>query len=1179
MRQSDLIAPLDQAHRDIIINEINSNIMVEAAAGSGKTSSLVSRILTMIENGILVQHIVAITFTVKAGEELKNRIRKELKQRIAGGIKRPEAASGLLPRYQQALADLDGASIGTIHAFCLQIITRFSIAMEVSPAVAIMSAQQLATYRHTLVAEMIHHFRTDAQIAPVLALLQDNPYTDLSNSDILDLLDLIDNNLLLLLDADFAQGIRQTAPALQTLRDFVCRLGALDLAAVDKPERAADITSYLAEYTAEADKPQTHLQALAHLLAFSPQRLSTNADGKIKASKTKRGNQWHQHIVETFAINDFTAYITELKTEYTQPLFAQLLTAIRDYLSSKRQERITAGALTQSDAIQQALIYLRNIKQGEHQQLHDQYRHFLIDEFQDTDAQQFEIFLRILSRHDAAGTDLDNPQIEPGSLFIVGDPKQAIYHFRGGDLSTYLSVKQEFVSKYGGLSPAETSLGVNFRTLPSILSRIDAVFGGGAGLISRGVKELVQPDYVSFDASARKQQVEQAAEHTMPSFSIIAPEPLDSRPLDSQSLNPGQGAPITLNKPELLGIEANDIAKFIHDTYRAQKTIPDENLGIHPVRYRDFAVLCPTKTEIGYVREALMALGIPFVIELKSQVYQMTEVIALLNLLRALAYPNTGTTYLVLALRSQLFGISDQELFEYKLWHKQVIQSIESARQSAFDYQALAAEEGPADSRVHTALHYCKRLAFHAQTMPLHQLIYQILEERKQYQSFPALISSFGTVIQDALEFDATHGGDLKDYLAYIDSLADDRQNKEIVFMDDDYDAVSITNFHQSKGREWPVCIIAGARYLLSRPGKSKFIDSSRFSEIRAKNPHDETFAVWNTSSICEFKMNRLSTAGFDTAQRCEDIITNAERARVLYVALTRAQYALVLTAHRPTKPGRDPEAFAYKLPQFMPAFKDAEKIDSLLIEDPYQLRDMLGIKRPLPNNNPAITSLTDYRAALEQRRQDSLESSSVVISKHDDDVSLGYREILPPKNLEQVLCDYLPSIQTRPTNPVQFGTIMHRALELSGFSLDATKQEEALTRALNEAQAEQEPRVTREDRQLLKDTLENVLAKSGIIAAARKSQEVYRELPLGSMIGGKTVRAYADLVFKNEDNTWTIADYKNSTTADTLADYYRQLWGYKQIFETATGYQVGELALIYCLGDSLDLIARDQTG
>jgi hypothetical protein len=151
----------------------------------------------------------------------------------------------------------------------------------------------------------------------------------------------------------------------------------------------------------------------------------------------------------------------------------------------------------------------------------------------------------------------------------------------------------------------------------------------------------------------------------------------------------------------------------------------------------------------------------------------------------------------------------------------------------------------------------------------------------------------------------------------------------------------------------------------------------------------------------------------------------------------------------------------------------------------------------------------------------------------------------------------------------------MHRAIELSGFSLDAAKQQEALAKALDEAYStpDEDQIALIEDKDLLTKTLKTVLANSKTIAAARQSKEVYTELPLATTQEGKTISAYADLVFKNEDGTWTIADYKNSTSAVSLTEYYRQLWAYKQIFESATEYQVGRLALIYCLGDALDLI------
>ncbi|MDR3052860.1 MAG: UvrD-helicase domain-containing protein [Coriobacteriales bacterium] len=1154
----DANRPIDQAQRDIITGDIHHNIMVEAAAGSGKTSSLVGRILTMIASGIKVENIVAITFTIKAGEELKNRIRKELKAAIAKGSSE-HSNTALVALYERALTDLDSASIGTIHAFCLQIITRFSIAMGVSPAAGIMNDQQLALGGASLYAAVASYLKTRPDIAPVYALLLNNPQTGLSNKELIKLIDLINGNLLALADVDFCQGIQQPSSALRELQQFAQKLGALDHDEINKPEYAQRIATRIDRFIAQANQATTEWEATDCLISFDAHSLGTLKGGGLGS------NSWHKHLKETFGVDDFGAWAQELSASYSQPLFAQLLSAIRDRLLALSAERIAAGTLTLSDVIDQTLIFLRDIKPAEHQQLHSQYRHFLIDEFQDTDAAQFEIFLRILSQQAASDTDLDNPVLEPGSLFIVGDPKQAIYHFRGGDLFAYLNVKQEFTAKYGGLDPETTKLTVNFRTLPRILGTIDALFGPPAGLISRGKKALIQPEYVAFASSPAKIGIEQAAEQTVAPLTVIAPEALD----------PAAFEPDALNTSHLRSVEANDIARYILSTYNARKTIPGKDGTCHPVRYKDFAVLCPSKTEIGFVRESLVALGIPFVIEVKSQVYQSCEVIALLNVLRALAKPGTGAANLVLALRSELFGLSDQELFAYRLWHKEHVQTSDPTHTNSFDYRGLATE-APADAAaraVHSALLYCNQLAQTLETTPVHQLLNRILCDRKQYQSFPELIGTYYTVLQDALEFDANSGGNLSDYLTYIDALAQDKQNKETIFLDDEYDAVSLTNFHQSKGREWPICIIAAAQNNFEKRGDPPSIDTSHFAQMRRANPDAEDFAEWHSDSVSEFKIGKLTTPHYELAKTLEKrSILLAEQARLHYVALTRAQYALVLTMHR--KAAKPNERFAYHLARYASVFEDAEKIESALIADPYQLARELGIEsRERPARAPAI-SLEEFEAAWQERVRRSTESSTIVISKHDDDSSLGFDTVLPPVDYSQRLCDYVATIQERPNNPQQFGTVIHRALELSGFSLDAAAQQEALENALDEASmaADDERPTVMEDKGLLLRTLQGVLAHSAVIAAARQSQEVYSELSLGSVLDGKTITAYADLVFKNANGTWTIADYKNSTAAESLTNYYRQLEAYKRIFERATGYTVSRLALVYCLGDTLEL-------
>jgi ATP-dependent exoDNAse (exonuclease V) beta subunit len=459
----------------------------------------------------------------------------------------------------------------------------------------------------------------------------------------------------------------------------------------------------------------------------------------------------------------------------------------------------------------------------------------------------------------------------------------------------------------------------------------------------------------------------------------------------------------------------------------------------------------------------------------------------------------------------------------------------------------------------------------------------------RQYQAFPEQIGTFSTLLQDALEFDAV-GGSLDDYLAYTALLADNNQNKEIVYNDDDFDAVCITNFHQSKGREWPICIIAAAaqRYATKKVGSNldALIDTSAFAAIRAENPGNEAFAQWSCDSTVAVKAGMFQTPDYAPADSCESVILGSELARLYYVALTRAKYSLVLTSHHSGKTRKS--TFAGQLLDFPDCLNDFEHIESYCETDPYALRRKLNIaEKASASAQPTIT-LEQYRKIRRQQSLLSQARSSVVVSKHDDDdAPVGFESIMPPIDYQQDIARYMETIVRRPEQPGQFGTVIHRALELCRLNPDAGTQKKALNQAVDELGAQELETLTNPvaeaggdegfpafipDYQLMLDTLATVVRDSPTIAAARESDQIFFEMPLAALLDGKSVRAYSDLIFANPDDTWTIADFKNATTPDSLTNYYRQLWAYKHIFEQATGERVTCLALIYCLGNGLDL-------
>ncbi|MCB0985205.1 MAG: UvrD-helicase domain-containing protein, partial [Ilumatobacter sp.] len=141
--QLDLFRPLapDQEDRDLVTGALDRTLFVEAGAGSGKTTALVGRVLALVEAGVPIGSIAAITFTEKAAAELRHRVRKELTTASAGSGRRGELA-------RAALEGLDLAPIGTLHAFARRLLGEFPVEAQLPPRFAVLDEVQSATAFH-----------------------------------------------------------------------------------------------------------------------------------------------------------------------------------------------------------------------------------------------------------------------------------------------------------------------------------------------------------------------------------------------------------------------------------------------------------------------------------------------------------------------------------------------------------------------------------------------------------------------------------------------------------------------------------------------------------------------------------------------------------------------------------------------------------------------------------------------------------------------------------------------------------------------------------------------------------------------------------------------------------------------------------------------------------------------
>ena len=650
----------DGEARELARSSFEHPIVLEAGAGTGKTATLVARVLTwclgpgwaradedlMISRGEdndarisadevaahVVDRIAAITFTERAAAEMRDRISKGLKS-----IKEKKSVVGLNLEYftepyeilkiraEFILAHLDRFFVGTIHAFCRRLLAQYALPAVVHPGFVVDADEGMS----------------NALIEDVLADKLQEVYGDPG-----------DENLLAL--ATMGWGPAEIVEALGELIRGGVPAEALthDPYAPDLVKQAAcELAAPLEAFIALAAKPladgKGNLNAARGMLealgALATRLGSVNEAGELRdlalEVDVKRLREWGEgklNKTEGKALvgieNEVQAAAAPLaaRIAHLQSLDPDLLPraciALRDLLGEVHARLRVEGIETFAALLRDT----RDLLAGEEvlrSHIRQRFDQLLVDEFQDTDPIQYEIIEYLA---------LDGPSFERPGLFLIGDPKQSIYGWRGADLGAYAS----FVGKVREQGGEVHSLQVNFRSVPAILSEVD---------------RAIAPVMV-------------AEEGLQPAFEGLLP----AEGAVDETL-PGRRRPVEYwvswaQPDEKSGIEGG--AKTRADEAReveAQMLVRDllDLRESSDLQWRDVAILQRTGTQHEPYLDALRAAGIPFLIEGDRNYYARREIIDATALVSVVVDP-TDHVALLTWLRSSAVGLPDAALLP--LW-------------------------------------------------------------------------------------------------------------------------------------------------------------------------------------------------------------------------------------------------------------------------------------------------------------------------------------------------------------------------------------------------------------------------------------------------------------------------------------------------------------------------------
>lgn len=845
----------DDARRDAI-NRHDRSILVEAGAGSGKTAVLAGRIAVMLAAGIQPRSIAAVTFTELAASELLSRVREIVAELSTGKIAaelQVALPSGLSEAQQENLkkasAAIDEITCSTIHGFCQRLIKPYPADANIDPGAKVMDRNQADLAFLEIVDSWLRERLSGGQSGLLAELVLHNPREAVT------------------LVHKIAEHLRRRrslvappVPSLDNLAAFQQATAEFSTfmrgAGANEPETEA-IVARLVEMASslEAGPDSGTPTGLAKLLVSRPHPDLCTKAGAF-ASYKKKG-KWATVAkraglskADGDRLNDAAASHYEACcvawTSLVQAAAGQALAALiketRPILERYRERKRSSALLDFDDLIYAARDLLRD-HDDVRRALGQRYAHVLVDEFQDTDPLQSEILWRLCGEPDRPDADWPSFRVRPGALFLVGDPKQAIYRFRGADVGAYVQAREAFhIQNADGF----LSISTNFRSCESILTFVNERFE--SVLSTDG-----QPGFTALD-----------------SFHVDGEDRLSVAALDVAVAGEDGKA----SAEEQRDAEADAVADLCARLIGSHLVLDRRANRKRPCQPGDIALLAPTGADLWRYEEALERRGIPVATQAGKGLFRRQEVQDLIALTRVLA-DRRDTLALGALLRGPLAGLTEEELLDL-VW---------SLPRSEEDPDRIPRLNLAIDSTVishplaRDLVEKLQALYRRANGTTPHELLSQaidtlrirpLLVERHRGQAERALANvdlylslSTGYAVRGLRAFAEAMTVAWSDEARAVEGRPDAQE-----------EAVALFTMHAAKGLEWPIVIPVNTMTGVMAPD-SAVVD-------RATNTfYCSVFGV--------------APSGHDVARQAEKDELERERIRLWYVATTRARELLVL--------------------------------------------------------------------------------------------------------------------------------------------------------------------------------------------------------------------------------------------------------------------------------------------
>lgn len=1133
------------------------NILVSAAAGSGKTAVLVERVKQLItdkNNPVSIENLLIVTFTNAAAAEMKYRISVSLNKLIK---ENPDDNF-----YRQQLSLIPNAKICTIDSFCANLVREYFYDLDISQDFSVLDESELQLIEDAVINQVLDEkfeendsdfiglvelFTTPNNEKPIIAAIKKilrfiysqpfpyywfdcaiekyNPSTEFSKSVWYDYIQAQLINLFELGISLVEENISLVDFEDQKLNEKFSAVFEDDLSEFNRFKNA-----FIHSWDDAVHQRMPVFQRMP-----SSAKIDKAVSNKLKSNRDIYKKLLTGEILSflTDTVQDYEAYIKTLHSHLCA--LKEIVKEVDKRLLAEKKER---NAFSFSDIEHFAITLLFKMDENGEiirtktaKDLSSSFYEILVDEYQDTNEAQDLLF-----------TYLSNGS----NLFTVGDIKQSIYRFRLAMPHIFNEKKKKYshYNKEIKQENAKIILDKNFRSRKDICSYVNFIF---SNLMSEELGELDynEEEYLNYGAEYQ--------ESSVPSAQICIQKGIKGEDTDRNEA-------VYIARTIIHKVNSGELIKD-GDTYR-------------PIRFGDFAILMRSlKNHINEYSEVLASFGIPVICDNSTNLFENNEIKIILSMLRTINNPRQDIPLLA-TMMSPFYGFTPDELSRIRIEHKNgslYASVFESKDQKVIDFLNDQQEL----RRISVTMSVSSFIRYIVEDKGLISFINAMGNAEQRYQNILKFISF-------ASNFDKGINVGLTAFLRYIDKIIESDKSVDSASLSSSCeDAVTIMSVHHSKGLEFPVCIFAGTNRQYNKSDLSdKLLLNVNFG-IGLKCHNEEQLYQYKSIPYSVIKDKNTTEL-------------MSENLRVLYVALTRAkeQFITFITCDnlesklKRLSSNIIDDKISPQLIRKMNCDADFFLLCAIMHKDGNILRDICSSDIHVKDSdfNLNIEIADDIELNSESTDVEPVASNPCTVNLIKEKLSFNYdrkslenvASKLTASSLDDIDSSFEFITSSKPSflnkgglTAAQRGTAMHTFMQYCEYDKAKLELDKEINRLVLNGFLTQE-QADALDKEKLNEFFNGKLAERMFC-----SDKIYREIKVSSFVNANRiynvdyddliiVQGIADCVFE-ENGELVLVDYKTDhvkTENELLERYKKQIMFYKSAIAKTLNKKVKEAVL-----------------